>query len=264
MLADGSTAPPEVVLGYARELASQLAGAAGGLLRAVYLHGSAALGGWVPGRSDIDLLAVTTEEPDATVLDRLAQSLLTAAARCPGRDLESSVVTSAAIARPAEPWPYLLHVAGGPGLPGRVVRPDSGAGDPDLLIHYAVCRARGVSVYGPPARQVIGRIRRWPVLDYLAGELRWGAEHGSEAYAVLNACRALVYLTDDQIVSKIAGGETALSRGTGPAAVIRRALDQQCGGQPEQPPGSDALEFVLAAAEILDAAVAAMPPAEPD
>ncbi len=62
------------------------------------------------------------------------------------------------------------------------------------------------------------------ILGYLAGELRWGIEHGCEAYAVLNACRARVFLADGQIVSKVAGGSIALTQGFGTGAVIRRAL----------------------------------------
>ena len=41
-----------------------------------------------------------------------------------------------------------------------------------------------------------GVVPRRVILDYLAGELHWGAGHAPEAYAVLNACRALIYLTD--------------------------------------------------------------------
>jgi hypothetical protein len=73
---------------------------------------------------------------------------------------------------------------------------------------------------------------------------------------VLNACRAQVYLTDHQIVSKIAGGEAVLSRGTGPAEVIERALAQQCGSEPDRPPAPGAVSFVLATAEALRSAAA--------
>ena len=94
-------------------------------------------------------------------------------------------------------------------------------------------------------------VRRRMILDYLAGELQWGAEHAPEAYAVLNACRALIYLTDDEIVSKIAGGETVLRGGTGPAEVIRRALAQQRGTEPDQLPASEAVAFIMATAATL-------------
>jgi streptomycin 3"-adenylyltransferase len=83
-------------------------------------------------------------------------------------------------------------------------------GDADLLMHYAVCRAAGWPAYGPPPQELIGAIPRRAILGYQASELSWGIEHASEAYSVLNACRALSYLSDDTIVSKIAGGQAAL------------------------------------------------------
>jgi hypothetical protein len=70
---------------------------------------------------------------------------------------------------------------------------------------------------------------------------------------VVNACRALIYLTDHKIVSKIAGGEAVLSRGTGPAEIIERALAQQRGSEPDQPPACDAVSFVLATTAMLGA-----------
>jgi streptomycin 3"-adenylyltransferase len=86
----------------------------------------------------------------------------------------------------------------------------------------AIWRA-GWPVCGPPPQDLIGVVPRRAILDYLAAELGWGIEHAPEAYAVLNACRALSYLTGHKIVSKIAGGEAVLSSGTGPAGVIERA-----------------------------------------
>ena len=123
-------------------------------------------------------------------------------------------------------------------------------------MHYAVCRAAGWPVCGPPPQDLIGAVPGRAILDYLAGELGWGIGHAPEAYAVLNACRAQIYLTDQQIVSKIAGGEAVLSRGTGPADVIERGLAQQRGSKPDQPPASDAVSFVLATVAALRSAAA--------
>ena len=123
-------------------------------------------------------------------------------------------------------------------------------------MQYAVCRAAGWPVCGPPPQDLIGVVPRRAILDYLADELDWGTAHAPEAYAVLNACRALVFLTDHKIVSKIAGGETVLSRGTGPAGVIERALAQHRGSEPDQPAAPDAVSFVLATAAALRSAAA--------
>lgn len=252
-----SSLPPGIVLAYARALAARLTVASDGLLRAAYLHGSAALGGWVPGRSDVDLLLVADNGIGGAAVDRIARALHEAGAGCPGRDLECSMVTVAQAGRPGSPWPYLLHVVAGPGEPGKTVRPVGEAdGDRDLLMHYAVCRAAGWPAYGPAPAELIGAVPRRAILEYLADELDWGLEHAPEPYAVLNACRAQVCLRDGRIVSKIAGGEAALGGGTGPADVIRRALLEQRGDAPSQSPAPDAIAFVRTVVGALRCAVA--------
>ena len=255
-----SAPPPGRVVAYARELTGQLMVVADGVLQAAYLHGSAALGGWVPGRSDVDMLFVAADGISSAAVTQMGEVLSEGAGRCPGRELECSVVTVAQARQPAPPWPFVLHVTAGPGTHGRTVRPDSRSlGDPDLLMHYAVCRAAGWPVFGPPPKDLISVVPRRAILDYLAGELGWGIGHAPEAYAVLNACRALIYQTDHMIVSKIAGGEAVLSRGTGPADVVERALAQQRGSEPDQLPALDAVSFVLATAATLRSAAADEP-----
>jgi hypothetical protein len=257
---DISAQPPGRVVAYARALTGQLMVVPDGVLQAAYLHGSAALGGWVPGRSDVDMLFVAADGISTTAVKRMGEVLCEGAGGCPGRELECSVVTVAQARQPAPPWPFVLHVTAGPGGPGRMVRPGGRSlGDPDLLMHYAVCRAAGWPVCGPAPQNLIGAVPRRAILDYLAGELGWGIEHAPEAYAVLNACRALIYLTDHKIVSKIAGGTAVLSRGTGPAGVIERALAQQRGSEPDQPAAPDAVSFVLATAAVLRSAAAEEP-----
>jgi hypothetical protein len=257
---DISAQPPGSVVGYARALTGQLLVVTDGVLQAAYLHGSAALGGWVPGRSDVDMLFLAADGISSAAVTRMGEVLRAGADGCPGRELECSVVTVAQARQPAPPWPFVLHVTAGPGKPGRTVRPDSRRlGDPDLLMHYAVCRAAGWPVCGPPPQDLIGVVPRRAILDYLAGELGWGTGHAPEAYAVLNACRAMIYLTDHVIVSKIAGGEAVLGRGAGPAEVIERALAQQRGTEPDQPPALDAVSFVLASAAMLRSTAADEP-----
>jgi streptomycin 3"-adenylyltransferase len=247
--------PPGQVLVYARLLAGRVDESLGGRLRAAYLHGSAVLGGWQPERSDVDMLFVTENGVRGPEVTAAAAVLAAREPGVPGRGLECSVVSAGQAARPRAPWPFLLHVAHGPGEDqAQVVDGGARPGDRDLLMHYAVCRAAGWPVRGPAPAELIGSVPRPAILGYLAGELRWGIEHAGEAYAVLNACRAQVYLADGRIVSKVAGGRIALARGLGPAAVIGRALDQQQGRAPPREPGQDAADFVLAVAGALGGA----------
>jgi len=246
---------------YAAAVTAQIGAPLGGALTAAYLHGSSVLGGWNAERSDVDILFVVTDDIGERAVERAGEVLLQAAVGCPGRCLEASIVTASAAARPAPPWPFVLHVGCSDGeqvLHGGADSP----GDPDLLMHYAVCRAAGLALAGPSPQTTIGPVDRRIVLRYLAGELGWGLANAPENYAVLNACRALVYLRQGRIVGKVAGGRAALDDGSGPAGVIRRALNQQQAMAQERTAAQDAVAFVRAVAAELRAAAAA-PSASP-
>jgi hypothetical protein len=246
---------PVSVTAFAGELAARLTLDSGGRLTAAVVHGSAALGGWQPGRSDVDLLFLVADSITEMDLRRMTLSILTMSGGCPGSCAETSIVAAAAALAPAPPWPYLRHVVAGPAADSRVApRPGDQAHDPDLLMHYVVSRAAGVSVCGPPAAGLFGEVPRPAVLAYLADDLDWGLAQAPEAYCVLNACRAQMYLTDGAIISKIAGARAVLARGAGPAAVISRALDQQTGRLAARTAGPDAAEFIQAMAARLRAA----------
>ena len=247
---------------YAAELTAELDGALAGALKAAYLHGSAALGGWSAERSDVDILFIVADDLSAAGAVSAGHALLRAADGCPGRGgLECSVVTAGAASRPAPPWPFVLHVGVRDGEQVLHSGRES-AGDADLLIHYAVCRAAGVTLTGPPPEAAIGAVDRPVILAYLADELGWGLANAPESYAVLNACRALVYLRQGKLVGKVAAGLAALDDGSGPAEVVRRALDQQRARAPERTAGPDAVAFAERVAAALRAAAVA-PSASP-
>ena len=238
----------------AQRIAANLAPVADGRLVAVYLHGSAVLGGWVPRRSDVDVLVVAADDTDDRTADAMMHAIVRASReRLPDESVprvEGSIVTTEAAREPRPPWPFLCHVATDTGGAANVAGPEV-HGDRDLLMHYVACRTAGHSVFGPPPDHLIGPIARADILAYHADELSWGLANAPERYAVLNACRAMLYLTDGAFVSKIAGGEAALQRRVGPTDVITRALAQQRGTQPDQPPAADAIAFVEAAAAML-------------
>ena len=223
-----------------------------GLLVGAYLHGSAALGGWTPSRSDVDVLLIA-DEPCAGDAALIGQSLLSHAGHCPGRGLEVSVVSVAQARRPLAPWPFVLHMntAADPSI---VVSGDGVPGDPDLLMHYVTCRSAGWRLRGAEPKVLIGTVDDSVVLAYLADELGWGLLHATEAYAVLNACRALVFLQDRLIVSKVEGGRKATEDRLGPAGLVARSLRSQAGAGSERRPGESARVFVNAARDALRSA----------
>src|SRR5688500_14680340 len=162
--------PPADVVAYGRRIVDALDAAVAGALDGVYLHGSAALGGFVPGHSDVDVLAVVRGPVDQRLVADAVHSAA-AAGRCPGRGLEMSVIT-AATARSLGDCPFELHVTTEPGGPRTVLGRDH-PGDPDLVLHAAVCRRHGVALAGPHPRRVFGPVARGRVLAALADELRW-------------------------------------------------------------------------------------------
>ena len=130
------------------------------------------------------------------------------------------------------------------------------AADPDLLLHFAVCRRAGVAVAGPGPVEVFADPPRAWLLDRAVAELRWAVRHGSFAYRVLTACRAWRYLEDDVLGSKVESGRWARLRlaedpdPPGAVALVDAAVAAQLGQAP-----LPAAAAALAAADRFAAAV---------
>jgi hypothetical protein len=106
--------------------------------------------------------------------------------------------------------PFELHVSTGPSAQTHLGGP--AATDPDLLLHFAVCRRAGVAVAGPDPAEVFTEPPRDWLLDRAAAELRWVVRHGGFADRVLTACRAWHYLEDDVLGAKVSSGRWARAR----------------------------------------------------
>lgn len=243
---------------YVSLLARELLAVPDGQVLAVYLHGSGALGGWRPEVSDVDVLVVVGDHVSAAAARVLGMGAAGTAGACPGTGLELSIVARAAAAAPSPPWPFVVHVAATNVAQRLVVLGEGHPGDPDLLLHYAVCRASGTAAHGPPAAEVVGPVPRPAVLAALADELEWGLTHAAPHYALLNACRALVYLHDGRLVAKPTGGQWAIDQLVGQPDGVRRALAAQTGGLPATSLSAADVEFVGLVAEQLRAAAIAV------
>jgi hypothetical protein len=101
-------------------------------------------------------------------------------------------------------------------------------GDADLVAHFAMTRARGMALLGPPPAEVFPPVDRTRLLRTFVDDLTWGIDNGRGGYAVLNSCRA----SDTRgraCWARTRGGEWALAAGVGNPMVIRRALRRQRG-----------------------------------
>lgn len=175
-----------------------------------YLHGSAVLGGYDVRRSDLDVLVVTRSPLDPERRRSFARAVSEDVLPCPAIGLELSVVTAESAGRPTASPAFEVHVTTAP-EDRKVVDGHRSAGDPDLVLHYAVCRASGRPLGGaPPPTDVFAAVPEELVLAQLGDELVWAGAEAPPHYAVLNACRARRYAADRLLVSKVDGGTWAL------------------------------------------------------
>ncbi|MEO6511818.1 MAG: aminoglycoside adenylyltransferase domain-containing protein [Nocardioides sp.] len=204
---------------YLGALTAEVADVVGAGLVGAYPHGSLMLGGYRPLRSDIDVVVVVEGALSPDEQSEIAARLAHDALPCPAIGLELSVVTRAVAAAPNVRPAFELHVTTAE-QDRKLVDGHGHPGDLDLVLHFAVCHALGY----PPFAEV----PRTLVLARVSDELTWAVEHVPDEYAVLNACRALHYATDGALVSKVAGGEWALTRLSGAErTIVDAALARQ-------------------------------------
>jgi len=214
---------------YVEAVASRLRGVLGEDLIGVYLHGSGALGDFTPERSDVDVLAVSSRALYAEEKRRIAEDLKESALPCPAVGLELHVVLSGALREPSVAPRFELRVTTDKSKgTERVIDGQGQAGDPDLLMHFAVIRERGRVLTGPRPSGIFPRIPRAWLVSAFIGELQWAEQHASPTYQVLNACRAWRYLEDGVLCSKLEGAVWAKDRVTDPS-VIEAAIRHRRG-----------------------------------
>jgi predicted nucleotidyltransferase len=179
---------------------------------AAILHGSLATGDFVPGHSDIDLLAVVERSLSRDESDALIEAARHATRE--GQFLDLRVVTRAVAESPV-PSPlmelYFGHHLHEPDEVERGVR-----GEPDLAVEFLVARSQGRSLLGPDPDDVIGSVSPSWVLDYGLRLLeRWEGLTDDAPHAelmVLIACRCWHFADTLRLASKDAAASWALDR----------------------------------------------------
>lgn len=200
-----------------------LVGVLGRKLTGVYVHGSAAMGGFSPDQSDVDYIALVSEPLSGAERSSLSDGFLAIFGEdAPANGVEMSIVVERFAGKEFRyPTPYEFHM----GSQEQVRlhgRPHAGEmTDPDLAAHFTIIYRRGVCVYGRSIEEVFAAV---PKQDYLASIGQDSAEsygnifadsRGGECvvprYAVLNFCRVLGVIEADLVLSKVEGAEWALA-----------------------------------------------------
>lgn len=188
----------------------------------IYLHGSLAMGGFNPESSDIDFLVVVKEKLSLKTKKKLIDWTLQSAKHSPENRLEYSLLTLGQVKKFQYPTPFELHYSNE--WQEKYRRGDFDWAkqnfDPDLAAHFVITKKRGLVLTGKPINEIFPLIPEKYYLDSIIKDFRWSEEKiikGPDSgicrvpvYGVLNFCRALAYLQDKLITSKVEGGQWGL------------------------------------------------------
>ena len=245
-------------------LVSSIQAALGDDLVGVYLYGSYVSGGFDPGVSDVDLVAVTAREADQIdlpALERVHDELVSLNPEWADR-LEVVYVSRAALGSFRTSAARLAVIS--PGEPFHL------RDDPvvEWLQNWYLIRENGVVLFGPPAASLVPPIT---MSEFVAAAARYAgqissqsladATPGARSYAVLTICRALRTVETGTHGSKQEGAAWARERMPEWAwlidAALRCRLSRGRIGLDDERAGAGADDFVrLVAARIEEAPAA--------
>jgi hypothetical protein len=184
---------------------------------AVYAGGSAALGDYHHGSSDLDIVLLTSHPLDRLTKARVVEQLSHSALPCPAKGLDLLVYAEGNLRTP-DRAPFLEMSLS----TGAEWDEEAEYGGPYAagLIDLAVVRNDGVALLGPEANRFIGEIPRIWLLEELRKVVIWHRDHVHNPVhdplgvnAVLNCARAWRFAVEGILGSKSAGARWLLGRG---------------------------------------------------
>ena len=201
--------------------------------------------GYVPGQSDIDIMAICRHPLPDERKRELADAISRVAATCPTRGLEFVLYSRDAVAAPSRTPRFEVNLNAGPEMPYHLSLDPASEPAHWFVLDVSIAREHGLRLAGPPAGEVFARIPRPWLLDALEDSLEWHAEHETLThFSVLNACRAWRFAEEGVWSSKEAGAKWARPRVEDPD-VIDAALEIR-GGQTQRLDPSEVRAFVMA------------------
>ncbi|GAA2757625.1 aminoglycoside adenylyltransferase domain-containing protein [Actinopolymorpha rutila] len=216
---DGWVLTPEVAE-FGDQVAEVLARTLGTDLVGVYFVGSVALGGYLPGESDIDITAVTSTALTDPQKRRVASAVVEASAGCPARGLEFTLYRSEIAGSPPAGADFEVNANGGPRMP-TAVHIDATA-EPGFwyVLDRAIAHRSGLVISGPPARRIFADVPRTTLLEAMYESMAWHRAHEKATlYSVLNACRAWRFAEEGVLGSKLEGAAWAHPRWPDPGVI---------------------------------------------
>jgi Domain of unknown function (DUF4111)/Nucleotidyltransferase domain len=210
---------------YLRRLAGRLRELLGDRLIGVYAGGSYALGGYRPGRSDLDVAAVAETALAADLREAIVDRLRHESLSCPARGLELVIYRLDTARAASASRAFELNLNSGPAMPLRVEAGTDGRETHWFPIDRSILAQAGVALIGPPAEAVFASIPLAELMPALVESMRWHRRRsGPAADAVLNACRSLRFAREGLWSSKAEAGRWAIERGEAPRELASEAI----------------------------------------
>ncbi len=200
---------PEV-LAFGDQVVDALTRTLGADLVGAYFVGSVALGGYVPGESDIDIAAVSSVALTDSQRQSVAAAVVGASAACPARGLEFTLYRREVAGSLPAGADFEVNANGGPRMP-TAVHLDATA-EPGFwyVLDRAIAHRSGLAISGPPARRIFADVPRSRLLEAMYESMAWHRAHEKATlYSVLNACRAWRFAAADVLGSKLEGAAWA-------------------------------------------------------
>lgn len=198
----------------------------GDKLAGLYLYGSLVTGDYLEGVSDIDLLAAIRSDLEAAEFAALKHMHDHLVRDHPAWDdrIEVAYLSLHGL-RTFKTQASRIGIIS-PGEPFHII--DAGN---EWSINWYMVQEIGVTLYGPPPRDIIEPVSRKEFLGVVENHARhwrdWAKDmhsHGSQAYAIITLCRALYTLTHGEQVSKVRAATWAAQELPQWSALIHNAL----------------------------------------
>ena len=227
MLKNTGRLPPETIPVLEEHL-SLLQSNLGDKLIGVYVHGSAAMGGFTPHQSDLDYLAIVSSPLAPDERKRLSEGFLGLHGTSGfSKGVEMSIVEERFAGRDFRyPTPYEFHMGSLEQVRHHGEPHQKEYLDPDLASHFTIARERGVCVYGKNIDAVFARIDRKYFIRSNYEDVRIAPTliEKDPVYTILNLCRTLYGLKKGEVLSKVEGAESYLADRSEYLSLVREAL----------------------------------------
>jgi hypothetical protein len=205
--------PTPEIAAFGDLVAGVLARILGADLVGAWFVGSVALGGYVPGESDVDIVAVSRSALGEARKRDVAAAIVRASEACPARGVEFTLYRREVAGSPPRGADFEVNANGGPRMPTAVHLDPAAEQGFWYVIDRAIAHRSGIAITGPRPRTTFADVPRRTLLEALDASMAWHRLHEKATlYSVLNACRAWRFAEEDVLGSKLEGATWARAR----------------------------------------------------